>query len=62
MKEFMNDRMNRLELKVDGKCENCPTSIAFKERSRSQWWHIKTIEYVLGTALLTIAGYLYHTK
>ena len=62
LKEFMTDRMDRLERKVDGKCETCPTSIAFQERSLNQWWHIKAIWGTLGTALLGIAGYLYHIK
>lgn len=56
LKEFFGFRLDQLELKVDGKCENCPTSVAFRERSRSQWTHIKA----LWTTLATIAGYFYY--
>lgn len=59
LKEFITDRLNRLEAKVDNKCVTCPTSIAFRERSRSQWWHIKAIWATIGAALLTIAGYIF---
>jgi hypothetical protein len=62
LKEFFDFRLKAVEEKVDGKCNNCPTSVAFKERSRSQWTHIKALWAVVGTAITMVIGYLYHLK
>ncbi|MCX7779600.1 MAG: hypothetical protein N2491_01640 [Negativicutes bacterium] len=58
LKEHFNSKLSDIEKKLDGKCDACQHVPTFRERLRSQWFHITC----LWAAVAMLAGAFYqHT-
>ena len=57
-KDVVIDRLNRIDKRLDERCVTCVNAPTFRERLKSQWFHIMSIWTVIGSyiAYLVIKG------
>lgn len=55
MKEFVDYRLTEIEKKISN-CDDCKNAATFRERLRSQWFHITA----LWGAVAVLAGAFYY--
>ena len=58
LKDHMDTKFEALEKRLDAQCMNCSNTATLKERSRSQWFHIKSLWGVGGTLFILIIGWI----